>query len=175
MTSAQQSYQDGRPPCAVGSQRLCKHAQQGETGKDQHGTHTTQIGVHATFLNKIGRQVTTSNTDNCHDKVEGKNQQDTHRRVTGVAILVAEIRRCPEEEEPPNTIGHELTHNKRPRLLVFEALPERNGLLLFNIVTILHIGYITILFDIVELSLINTLVLGRFVIEPYPKAHPQEA
>ena len=89
--------------------------------------------------------------------------------------MVAEIGRCPEEEEPPHTIGHELTHEERPRLLESEALPERDGLLFLLLIAILYVGNIVVLFDIVQFGLVHALVLGRLIIQPCPKTHPDEA
>ena len=87
---------------------------------------------------------------------------------------VAEVCRCPEQEEPPHAVGHELTHEERPRLFVGEALEERDGLLFLRIVAILRLGNVVVLLDVVEFGLIDTRILSGFVVEPRPQTHPDE-
>ena len=79
MTSTQQTYQYGRPPCAIGSQGLGKQTEHGEAGEDEHGTHTTGIGIHALALHKVLGQIATTNAEHGHDEVKGEYQHDTHR------------------------------------------------------------------------------------------------
>ena len=173
MTSAEQSDEDSRPPGTVGTEWLSQQSEYGEAGEDQHRTHTTQIGVHATLLNEELGQITTTDREQRHDGIERKDEGDTHGRVGGVTILVREVGRRPEEEEPPHTIRHELTHDERPGLSVGETLEERDSLLLlFLSTTVLTLCQIHILLNIVEFCLIHALILAGFVIQPYPQAHP---
>ena len=174
MTSTKEANQDCRPPSAIGTHGLSKQTQYREASEDEHRTHTTQIGVHTLLVDEVGRQIATTDRQDGYDSIEREDKGDTHSRVRGVAILIAEISRSPEQEEPPDTISHELTHKERPRLFVGETLEERNGLLFLHIVTILSLSDIVVLLNVVELSLIDTLVLSGFVVEPSPQTHPNE-
>ena len=128
MAGTSQTDDDGRPPCGVyrrlfpHSQRLCKQGEQGEEGKDEHGEHTTSIGVHTLLLYKELGQITTEDAQEGYDEVECENKQLTHTRRCLVTKLVREVGRSPEQVEPPNAVGHELTHDERPSLLVSESL-----------------------------------------------------
>ena len=172
MAGTQQTNQNGRPPGAIGAEGLCEESQYGEAGENEHGAHATEIGIHALLLDKDLWQIATTNGENGNDGIEREDKGDTHAGVGGVAILVGEIGRSPEEEEPPNAVGHELTNKEGPRLTEGEALEERNGYLFLLFLTVLNSGEVDILLDVVELSLIDTLVLARLVVSPYPEAHP---
>ena len=78
MTGTEQTDEDGRPPGTVGAKGLCQQSEHGEAGEDQHGTHTTQIGIHATLLDKVFRQVATTDREHGDDEVEGEDQQNAH-------------------------------------------------------------------------------------------------
>ena len=38
--STEQTDEDSRPPCTVGTEGLCKESENGQTGEDEHGAHT---------------------------------------------------------------------------------------------------------------------------------------
>ena len=172
VTGTKETDEDGRPPCAISTERLCQQTQYGEAGEDEHGTHTTEIRIHAQTLNKDLRQIATTNREDGNDGIEREDEGDTHGRVGGVAILVGEIGGSPEEEEPPDTVGHELTHDKRPGLLVGETLEEGDSNLFLLVLTVLDGGEIDVLLDIVQLSLVDVLVLARLVVSSDPQGHP---
>ena len=153
MTCTCQTDDDSGPPCAVGSQWLGKKGQQGEEGEDEHGEHTSVVGIHTLLFYKELGQVTTIDRQHGNDGIEGEDERNSLCRARLVTILVGEIGGSPEQIEPPNTIGEELTSDKRPGLTIAEALEERN--LLGRLLRYINLSlgcHIIILMDVVELS-----------------------
>ena len=175
MSSTHDTDDDSNSPRTVDTtQRLCKQREDREERKDQHSAHTACIRLHAFLLHEDLRQITSEQRNHCYDSVQREDQSNTLRVRSLDTKLILEISRRPEQEEPPNPVGHELTKRKRPSLFVFESLSETHLFLLlafdFRLLT-----FDFVLMDILQLSLIHMSGLFRFVIDKDPDTCPDEA
>ena len=71
MTSTEETDEDGRPPSAIGTEGLCQQSQHGEASEDEHGTHATQIGIHAQLLNKDLGKIASTDREHGDDGIKG--------------------------------------------------------------------------------------------------------
>ena len=179
MARSGQTDDNGRPPGGIDgtvlprSQRLRYQGEQWQQGKDEHGLHTARIGFHATVFHKILGNVPAYNAQNSDDEIKHEDEPLTHCGAGGVAKLVREIGRCPEEIEPPHTVGHELAHDERPCLAIREAAQEgQRGAIVDDLGG--HGIRSIILQDVCQLGLVHTLTPLRFFIDKHPESHPNE-
>ena len=161
MTCSCQTDDDGWYPGGNSGQGLGKHGKDGEECKYQHGTHAANVGIHATLLNKQLGQISAIDADYRYDEVEHKEQHLTRHGGDRIAQRV-EIVRCPEEEEPPHTVGKQFAHDKSPCLPIFKAIPKRQLDFIIRIVGGFSLTRFCIFvgFDIEELLSVDKRTLG---------------
>ena len=176
MTRASKTDEDSRPPCAECAERLCRKGEKREARKDEHGHHTTFIGVHATLIHEERRKLAEVNRNERNDCVERDDESHAHSRVAAIAELVGEVARSPEKEEPPHTIGEEAAEDERPGMTELERL-EIGNLRAFSVRgSGLGVSFgIGVGIDVFELGGVHAGVLGRLLVEPHPESHPKEA
>ena len=176
MTSTRQTDDDGWYPWRNARQRLRKHGEDGEEGEDQHGTHATNIGIHAALLYKQFGQVAAIDADHGDDEIEHEEQHLAGHRGDGIAQLV-EIVGCPEEEEPPHTVGKQLAHDESPRLAILEAVQKRELRAVIGLVGSSSIDGLdfSVRLDIDEFGLIDKAALDGRRIDKHPEACPYKA
>ena len=120
--------QDDREPRGDPSKRLSQKHHQRKEGEDQHCLHPGGIRVESLPLphrvvDEYGRKLAA--VDGKHgDGVEGEDQRHALRIAGLDPELGVQIGRGPEEEEPPDSVGHELADSERPGLPVSQALHE---------------------------------------------------
>ena len=144
---------NGEPRRVEGvAQRLCKQSGQGEEGKDEHGAHTTCVGVHA-MVDEVVGQLAAYDAEH-RDEVEHEDAKHTHVIGWLDAELRFQILRRPEEEEPPHAIGHKLAEDERPCLAIGEAFEEwyLRSFVVSLCRVVLGVG---ILVDVSELGLVD--------------------
>ena len=78
MTCTEQTDDDSWPPCTVLTHRLGYQTEQWEASENQHRTHSTDIWIHTLLVNKVGWQVTTTNTQYGYNSIESEDEGDTH-------------------------------------------------------------------------------------------------
>ena len=160
------------------SERLCKQGAEREECENEHRPHPSCIRVHALFLHKNLWQVSATDRNDGHDSIEGEDKrlsEETGRR--GIE-LVAEIRRRPEKEEPPDTVSEEFAHDKCPGLAVSEALGEGDGrfaLGSFSRCSLFGGLCGVILMYVFKFGSVDVLAVFRLVVHKLPEEHPDKA
>ena len=155
------------------SQRLRQQHEQREKCEDKHRLHTCRIRIHAAAIDKDCRQLTAVNGEH-RNGIKREYQRHTQRIRCLDTELCVQIRRRPEEEEPPHAVRHELTDDKRPRLFESETLPETN-LLLILLIDHDNILFMFILLDVFQLRLVHIAALVWRGVHKHPQSHPDEA
>ena len=150
---------------------MCHQHNQRNEGKDKHGLHPRGIRILPGLVNNDSRQFTPINREH-RNGVEREDKRHTESVGRFDTELRVQIRRNPEEEEPPHAIGHELAECESPRLSVHKAADKRT--FLFRCICRQTVR-IFIRKNIVELGLIDTCVLLRFFIHKDPESHPYES
>ena len=97
----------------------------GEEGEDEHGAHTSLIGVHSFLFHEIGGKPASDDGEH-RDGIEDEDEQLCHRGVRGQVVDIAQVGGGPEQEEPPDAVGQEFAHGECPCLFVADALQERH-------------------------------------------------
>ena len=125
--------EDGRPPGRVEThaQRLRKQRGNGEERKDEHGQHSAAVRMHTLLLNKKLGQISSADGNHRDYEIQRENEPLAKRGRCRSMELVAEIRRRPEQEEPPYAVGKELAGDEAPGLLEGKAFEEADGFRFF--------------------------------------------
>ena len=146
--------------------------------EDQHRLHPGRVRIERLSLlrrliDEYGRKL--SAVDRKHRYgIESEYQCHTHRVAGLDPELCVQIGRGPEQEEPPDSVGHKLSDGERPGLLVLEAVLETN-LLPGSVVGRLLVVKFLVLLDVGQLFLAHVLGSLRLVVEEHPESHPDEA
>ena len=165
---------DNREPRRECTQWLCQQYHQREESKNQHCLHTGSIRIHTCLINKDSREFTAIDRQHCYG-IKGENQSHSQSIGSLDVKLGIQVRRSPEQEEPPHTVGHKLAGSESPCLLVSETLKERHLLFFFHLFN--HRGgafFIFILFDIIKFGFVDVFTLWRSIIHEYPHTHPDK-
>ena len=129
--------------------------------------------MHALLLNEQFRQIAAEYRDYRDNQVKGEYQRLSLERSGGGVKLVAEIRRSPEQEEPPDSVSQELADNERPCLAILESLGEGDGFLLRK--NRLFGSFLSIvLVDIFQLCFVHMFALLGLFIHIIPEEHPDK-
>ena len=170
--------QDDREPRGYPAKRLCEQDDQRQEREDQQRLHPGRVRIERLSLlhrliDEYGRKL--SAVDRKHRYgIESEYQCHTHRVAGLDPELCVQIGRGPEQEEPPDSVGHKLSDGERPGLLVLEAVLETD-LLPGSVVGRLLVVKFLVLLDVGQLFLAHVLGSLRLVVEEHPESHPDEA
>ena len=106
MCCASQANQYDGEPITICTKGLGKQCEQGEQCEDEHCLEACIVGVLSGFVDNDGGQFAAIDGEH-RDGIEYKDEQHGCWVVGLQAINITDVCRCPEQEEPPNTVGNE--------------------------------------------------------------------